>query len=515
MKKRILFVFIDLAFVFLAFLVMAWIKPATTSKVIPFYAQPFLIFLVVWFVSSLVTKKYVFQKGVSFRNTFASILISNATVTAIISTLIYFYSLFGYSRLIVFGTIILATIIEMILAIIYKSIISAKSIDPEDDIRKLFKAGERRDKSLVSQKVSLEVEKHKNGQHNEIPGSLQYLIKTEYSEEVLNYISRFATPDIGLKNVVSTSSRFNILALPANKLSCLINIHRINDIQYVNKFFEAVNSKLSKDGILIGKVETYSLRKKRILKKYKYPFNYVYYSLDFIFKRIFPKIPGINKIYFAFTRGRNRLLSKAETLGRLYSCGFKVVDEQLIGNELYFVAMKNGNPSFPKNPTYGPLVKLNRIGKNGKMFGVYKMRTMHPFSEYLQSYIYEKYKLQDGGKFKDDFRISTLGSFMRKVWLDELPMFLNILRGDMKIVGVRPLSHQYFDLYDKALQEKRIKFKPGLIPPFYADMPKTLQDIMDSEMRYLNAYEKNPLQTDVKYFFKAWKNIVFKRARSN
>lgn len=209
------------------------------------------------------------------------------------------------------------------------------------------------------------------------------------------------------------------------------------------------------------------------------------------------------------------MLSKAETLGRLYSCGFKVVDEQLIGNELYFVAMKNGDPFFPKNPTYGPLVKLNRIGKDGKMFGVYKMRTMHPFSEYLQSYIYEKYKLQDGGKFKDDFRISTLGSFMRKVWLDELPMFLNILRGDMKIVGVRPLSHQYFDLYEKALQEKRIKFKPGLIPPFYADMPKTLQEIMDSEMRYLNAYEKNPLLTDVKYFFKAWKNIVFKRARSN
>lgn len=214
MKKRILFVFIDLAFVFLSFLVMAWIKPATTSKVIPFYTQPFIIFLVVWFVSSLITKKYVFQKGVSFRNTFISILISNATVTAIVSTLIYFFSLFGYSRLIVFGTIILATVSEMILAIIYKFIISAKSIDPEDDIHRLFKEGERRDKSLVSQKVSLEVKKYINGQHIEIPGALQELIRTEYSEEVLNYISRFATPDIGLKNVVSTSSRFNILALP-------------------------------------------------------------------------------------------------------------------------------------------------------------------------------------------------------------------------------------------------------------------------------------------------------------
>ena len=94
-------------------------------------------------------------------------------------------------------------------------------------------------------------------------------------------------------------------------------------------------------------------------------------------------------------------------------------------------------------------------------------------------------------------------------------MFLNIIKGDMKIVGVRPLSRHYYELYSDELKEKRIKFKPGLIPPFYADMPKTLEEIMESEMRYLVEYEKHPLRADIKYFFKAWKNIVFKRARSN
>jgi hypothetical protein len=57
--------------------------------------------------------------------------------------------------------------------------------------------------------------------------------------------------------------------------------------------------------------------------------------------------------------------------------------------------------------------------------------------------------------------------------------------------------------------------KPGLIPPFYVDLPKTLEEIMASEMKYLRAYEKNPLRTDVKYFFLSLRNIFFRRARSN
>jgi len=57
-------------------------------------------------------------------------------------------------------------------------------------------------------------------------------------------------------------------------------------------------------------------------------------------------------------------------------------------------------------------------------------------------------------------------------------------------------------------------FKPGLIPPFYKDLPKTLEEIIESERNYLNLYAKNPLRTDIKYFFAAMYNILFKRARS-
>ncbi|MCB0755956.1 MAG: hypothetical protein KDB98_10205, partial [Flavobacteriales bacterium] len=65
------------------------------------------------------------------------------------------------------------------------------------------------------------------------------------------------------------------------------------------------------------------------------------------------------------------------------------------------------------------------------------------------------------------------------------------------------------------LKELRLKTKPGLVPPYYADLPKTLAEIQDSERRYLESYMRSPFTTDVRYFFKAFYNIIIKKARSN
>ena len=64
------------------------------------------------------------------------------------------------------------------------------------------------------------------------------------------------------------------------------------------------------------------------------------------------------------------------------------------------------------------------------------------------------------------------------------------------------------------LKKLRIQFKPGLIPPYYVDLPKSFEEIISSERRYLEKKQKNPFLTDVEYFFKAMKNIVFNGARS-
>jgi hypothetical protein len=315
--------------------------------------------------------------------------------------------------------------------------------------------------------------------------------------------------------VVSTTTRFNIKAVPADVFNVIINLKLVNDIKRVNKFFETVNVKLPVGGLFIGCVETNEIIKARVFRMYPWGINFLIYSIyHFLFKRVFPKIILLKKIYFAITNGFERAISKAEAFGRLYSCGFEIIAEENIKNRLFFAARKITDPEFDMSPTYGPLISLKRVGKNGKIIHVYKFRTMHPYAEYLQDYIYRHHNLQTGGKFRDDFRVSTVGKFMRKFWIDELPMIFNLVKGDLKIVGVRPLSRHYFCLYSKELQKRRTKYKPGLVPPFYADMPETLDEIQISELRYMDAYDKRPVMTDINYFRKALYNIIIRKARS-
>lgn len=330
--------------------------------------------------------------------------------------------------------------------------------------------------------------------------------------EVFDFI-RENVDRVGKLAVIDSDSVLNVDFLDEG-LDGIINVHRINDINRVNKYFEAVNLKLNDGGIIIGSVEIYRQRKKRILEKHHRFVSYPVYFFDFFLKRVFPKLKLTQGLYFFITRGHNRAISRAEAYGRLYSCGFKIVEERDINNIMYFAFKKVSKPKYDTEPTYGPFIKLRRIGKDGKYFNVRKFRTMFAYSEYLQEWVYEQNDLASGGKFKNDPRIIGYGRIMRKLWMDEYPMIWNVIKGQMKIVGVRPLSEQYFMLYDKATQERRIKYKPGLVPPYYVDLPHTLREIQDSELRYLDAYDKNPIKTQWVYFWKAMWNIFVKRARS-
>ncbi len=157
---------------------------------------------------------------------------------------------------------------------------------------------------------------------------------------------------------------------------------------------------------------------------------------------------------------------------------------------------------------------MKRVGQHKQLLNVYKFRTMHPYSEYLQAYIHKENDLESGGKIKDDFRITGWGKVFRKLWIDELPQLLNFVRGELSLVGVRALSEHYFGLYPKDLQELRTQFKPGLVPPYYVDLPNSFEEILESERRYLLKRQQRPVSTQIEYFFKAWWNIIVRRARS-
>ncbi len=340
------------------------------------------------------------------------------------------------------------------------------------------------------------------------------IIIEEQGGKTYTYLSKFIDIESKDVEVVKTTTAFNVVKIPSLKKG-IINLNKINDIKNINVFFKLINDKLESGGLFIGCVETKKERRKRIYRKYPIGIAQIYYLFDFIFKRVFSKLWITKWLYFFVTAGRNQVLSKAEALGRLAYCGFEIINECEIDNIHYFVAKKVKSVENVKEPRFSILFRMNRVGEKGELINVYKIRTMHPYAEYLQDYVYKINNLQKGGKFKNDFRVTTWGKVLRKLWLDELPMIINLLKGQLKIVGVRPLSKHYLSLYSSELIEKRKTIKPGLIPPFYADMPETLDEIMDSELKYINAYLKNPFSTDLKYFFKAFSNIIIKKVRSN
>jgi lipopolysaccharide/colanic/teichoic acid biosynthesis glycosyltransferase len=512
-RRTLTYLLIDILVVTAVFFFFIWLKPASKRIYLPTYFPPFLFFLFLWVAVSISIDKYRLDRKDSLRDILFPIIAGDAIIIGAVMALIFAFQEFSFSRMIVFGTMVFSTLAEIVLgyAFYYN--------------RKLSRDAEKIDHDTATMLRDLALEHERNGMVTakakgppalkEVPSLNKEVIIQEAGEKAFDYIHDHVDGFTGQKLVISTSIPFNITAQPPEYYQCVINLRRINDFKRINKFFEAVNSILPQHGIYINCVQTNSLKKKRILMKYPPVFNWIYYLFYFIFMRIFPKLPITKKIYFWITNGYHRAISRAEALGRLYSCGFEVLDEQVTDSHLYFTARKVREPFFDYRPTYGIMIRLKRIGKNGRTIYVYKMRTMHPYSEYLQDYVYKKHSLQDGGKFHNDFRVSTLGRIMRKLWIDELPMLLNLLKGELKLVGVRPISQQYLELYDEGFRKRRLKYRPGLVPPFYADMPNTIEEIQASEARYLNAYDKHPLLTDFRYFWKAIYNIVVKRARSN
>ncbi|MBN1251582.1 MAG: sugar transferase [Bacteroidales bacterium] len=177
--------------------------------------------------------------------------------------------------------------------------------------------------------------------------------------------------------------------------------------------------------------------------------------------------------------------------------------------------MKTKDPEYNINPSYGPLYKMPRIGKNGDIIHVYKFRTMHPFSEYLQDYVLRLNGYSAIGKPADDFRLTKWGKFMRKLWLDELPQLLNVLKGDMALVGTRPLSKRAYQEYPEDIKQMRIKYKPGCIPPYVALLKQGMAESIDAERQYLKDLTKHPNTTNIRYFAKAVYNIITNKIRSS
>jgi len=345
--------------------------------------------------------------------------------------------------------------------------------------------------------------------------ALEQRIADESDCDVLQYISEFLDLKLYYKSIVLTTSALSYTdGVDFNNFWAIINLRKVNNIQYPNKLFQAVNTLLPDAGIYIGRLETYTERKNTILRHMGPYLGQAFWMADFVLHRVIPRIPYLEDLYFYLTNGKFHAISQAEVLGRLVYCGFDIIDFKRINGLSYFVAMKTHKPVENVIPSYYPIIKLYRIGRFGKMIRVYKLRTMHPYSEYLQDYVIHLYGYNDKGKPAMDFRLTRWGKLFRKLWIDELPQLLNVLKFEMKLVGLRPLSLVRYSEFPEDLKRERIKYKPGCFPPYVAlNMPNNKENIL-AERIYIEDLKKHPYTTDIRYLFKSIFNILTNRITS-
>lgn len=145
------------------------------------------------------------------------------------------------------------------------------------------------------------------------------------------------------------------------------------------------------------------------------------------------------------------------------------------------------------DPHAGPIFVQERVGKNGRRFKIYKFRSMVYNAEELKKELEAKgYTMKEPGdptyKLENDPRITRVGRFIRKTSIDELPQLLNIIKGDMSIVGPRPLITSEVEQFDDFSMQRHL-VRPGLTCYWQStkDRDKVpFSDWMKMDVRYIH-----------------------------
>ena len=163
------------------------------------------------------------------------------------------------------------------------------------------------------------------------------------------------------------------------------------------------------------------------------------------------------------------------------------------------------------SPGDGAIFRQRRVGRDGKLFWLYKFRTMCPDAEEQLNELLSQNQM-DGPvfKIKGDPRITWVGRFLRKTSLDELPQLLNVLQGDMSIVGPRPALPREVELYSD-YQRQRLYVTPGLscywqIAPHRNEM--SFDEWVALDLKYI---QERSFWVDWKIIFKTFKVCLLGR----
>jgi len=157
----------------------------------------------------------------------------------------------------------------------------------------------------------------------------------------------------------------------------------------------------------------------------------------------------------------------------------------------------------------GPVFFIQeRVGLNKRRFRLYKFRTMVPDAEEKQSELEQLNEVSGPVfKIKDDPRITPVGRFLRKTSIDELPQLINVLKGDMSLVGPRPLPVRDYEGFDTDWHRRRFSVRPGITCLWQAQGRSSIafEKWMKLDLQYIDQWS---LWFDIKFLIKTIPAVV-------
>ena len=237
-------------------------------------------------------------------------------------------------------------------------------------------------------------------------------------------------------------------------------------------------------------------------------------------------VPMLEKVYGETSQaGCKHIASNLEHRGKAYLIGISTVHHSIRSQVLKramdicgaLVGLVISVPiiaitAIPlKLESPGPLFfKQKRVGLNGRIFEIYKLRSMYTDAEKRKKELMAQNEM-NGLMFKmtDDPRITKVGKFIRKTSIDELPQFWNVLRGEMSLVGTRPPTVDEYDQYESH-HKRRLSMKPGITGMWQVSGRSSVQnfeDVVRLDTEYIDNWS---LKLDIEILLKTVK-VVFAR----
>jgi len=347
MKNKVLYIVFDILFVLSSIFLFSYIAPFMEDYYIKSKVFAVLMYFGVWILVSFLIGKYSIKKSDNYNDITIPIAICNITFFVVISTIIYFFNVTTYSRLFIFGTVLLASSLELVYGyiIFYKTKIAKNNIhNSKNDFNRAID-------QFNFQHVTQSAVRISENHYKLIPEQSLYSqsLQGRINKNILELIQKYTDLNNDNTLILSTKNSFNVEIQPDKYFDCIINFSNSDQFSKLSRFYSSVFHKLKPDGYYIGCYQTVKQRKKIYFFKHSKIKANILLLADSLLNRIIFRSGPLSRLFYHIYKTKVPVKFIEEKHQNILSeLGYKMLEKKAINFTTYFVAKKFNNNSLNK-----------------------------------------------------------------------------------------------------------------------------------------------------------------------